>query len=593
MLIYRTKATPDMSSSKGATTFLRKIVIVGLLGVILLAAFPIPSVQAQGVIAEPVARRDLVIDLGEGLTTDAQLTFPAVAEGPFPGVLLIHGSGAIDMDAYFPAFVTGTGKPARVFLQIAEYLSERGFAVLRYNKRGVGLNGTIPDLDVYVNMTFQDLVQDAGEAVEVLRAQPEVDVADITLIGHSEGTWIAPRVAMEDPSIKNIVLMSAGAENLREIIYFQLVDRRIYYAEDTLDSNHDGLLSVQEVYATADVENVYLSPLPPQNLIHNSTGEYEWYPDLDADADGYLNIHEELKPLTIQGFEAFTTAEYPGSKWLQSHFTLETNLAIIGNVSASILILQGEGDTQVPVEQAFLLEHRLTEIDHPDHTLITYPGLGHSFSPVNGWIQPLGPIQKHVLADLAAWLQDPARMVHRLKTEVQTATGTIADLQKQLTMLDFKLGLRTSELRDAEAEVEGLKEQIAALDSTITLRTSELRSAKSDMSELEDELSDANKEISDLNLQLSAQRETHTQLSDNLDETLDETKQEISDQARRIEDLRSESSSLQNTIRELDNQNTTLQLALVASTNLAYIALGVAVIALAAAALVVLRARIR
>ena len=47
---------------------------------------------------QTVERRDLVIDLGNGITTNAQLTIPAVGNGPFPGVLLVAGSGAIDMN---------------------------------------------------------------------------------------------------------------------------------------------------------------------------------------------------------------------------------------------------------------------------------------------------------------------------------------------------------------------------------------------------------------------------------------------------------------------------------------------------------------
>ena len=63
------------------------------------------------------------------------------------------------------------------------------------------------------------------------------------------------------------------------------------------------------------------------------------------------------------------------------------NLSIIGNVSKSIgvLLLSGENDSSVPVQQAFLLQQRLTEINHPDHTLITYPNLGHSFNPSSQW----------------------------------------------------------------------------------------------------------------------------------------------------------------------------------------------------------------
>ncbi len=39
-----------------------------------------------------------MIDLGNGVKTNAQLTIPAVGNGPFPGVLLIAGSGAEDMN---------------------------------------------------------------------------------------------------------------------------------------------------------------------------------------------------------------------------------------------------------------------------------------------------------------------------------------------------------------------------------------------------------------------------------------------------------------------------------------------------------------
>ena len=42
--------------------------------------------------------RDMHIDLGNKIKTNAQLTYPAIGKGPFPGVLLITGSGAEDMN---------------------------------------------------------------------------------------------------------------------------------------------------------------------------------------------------------------------------------------------------------------------------------------------------------------------------------------------------------------------------------------------------------------------------------------------------------------------------------------------------------------
>ena len=58
---------------------------------------------------------------------------------------------------------------------------------------------------------------------------------------------IAPRVAIDNPTkVKNIVLMAATAQNESEILYFQIVNLPLLYAEKVLDHNHDGLLSVSE-----------------------------------------------------------------------------------------------------------------------------------------------------------------------------------------------------------------------------------------------------------------------------------------------------------------------------------------------------------
>ena len=67
------------------------------------------------------------------------------------------------------------GANAKLFWQIAEYLSERGFVVLRYDKRGIGENRTIVNNTLWGNMPYGDLKQDAEKAVNVLLQQPEVD----------------------------------------------------------------------------------------------------------------------------------------------------------------------------------------------------------------------------------------------------------------------------------------------------------------------------------------------------------------------------------------------------------------------------------
>lgn len=72
----------------------------------------------------------------------------------------------------------------------------------------------------------------------------------------------------------------------------------------------------------------------------------------------------------------------------------------------TFLMMNGENDSQRTVQQAFLLEQRLTEVNHSDHTLITYSDLGHLFSPSSQWFTEFGPIEWYVLSDLHRWLSD-------------------------------------------------------------------------------------------------------------------------------------------------------------------------------------------
>ena len=104
--------------------------------------------------------------------------------------------------------------------------------------------------------------------------------------------------------------------------------------------------------------------------------------------------------------------------WMRSHSDLERTLSMIGNVSSDIgiLILQGENDSATPVEQGLLLQQRLTEVNHPDHLLITYPDLGHSFFPSSEWETISGPIEDYVLEDIFEWLVSPARGLREIES---------------------------------------------------------------------------------------------------------------------------------------------------------------------------------
>ena len=259
-----------------------------------------------------------------------------------------------------------------------------------------------------------DLIQDSKNALNVLMQQPEVDAKRISIIGHSEGTIYAPRVATDDPTkVKNIILMGTLAQNpVKDLYYYQVVISPLEYAKQVLDKNHTGLISIQQL-ATDPLVRKFLVPLSVLST-NGNTEDITKALQKDFGTNNYISIDKQINPLlakTYGNLTAFNSSKCnslgPCPLWWKSVSSLIPNLSIIGIVakSTSILILNGENDSQTPVEQAFLLQQRLTEVNHPDHTLITYPDLGHIFYPSSKWSTGMGPIEPYVLADLYAWLE--------------------------------------------------------------------------------------------------------------------------------------------------------------------------------------------
>jgi hypothetical protein len=160
---------------------------------------------------------------------------------------------------------------------------------------------------------------------------------------------------------------------------------------------------------------------------NNTTGINSAVNDTNSTNDTKISINNELKPRLERQLEQYINELNSNNinqsrifdekcsfdifrcpMWAKSHLLLTDTLSVIGNVSSNIsmLILTGENDL---VHRAFLLQQRLTEVNHPDHTLITYPNLGHHFYPENLWQTGVSavpePISEYVLADLYSWLE--------------------------------------------------------------------------------------------------------------------------------------------------------------------------------------------
>jgi predicted esterase len=104
------------------------------------------------------------------------------------------------------------------------------------------------DSNVWGNNTGNDQIQDGKKALNILVQQPEVDPKRISIIGHSEGTLYAPRVAMDNSTkVKNIVLMSTLAQNPSVSEYNLDASLPLKYATQVLDKNNTGLISIQQI----------------------------------------------------------------------------------------------------------------------------------------------------------------------------------------------------------------------------------------------------------------------------------------------------------------------------------------------------------
>lgn len=136
------------------------------------------------------------------------LTIPE-GSGPFPAVVLISGSGPQNRDSEIFSH-----KP---FLVIADFLTNQGYAVLRYDDRGVG-----ESTGTFAQATSEDFSHDAEAALEYLRGREDINKDQVGFIGHSEGGMIAPMVAARNKNVAFLVLLAGPGTPIDELMTYQL-----------------------------------------------------------------------------------------------------------------------------------------------------------------------------------------------------------------------------------------------------------------------------------------------------------------------------------------------------------------------------------
>ncbi len=133
------------------------------------------------------------------------LTIPE-GNGPFPAIALLSVAGPNDRDQSFAGH--------KGFMVLADRLTRAGFAVARYDDRGVGAS-----TGDYFAASWRDLADDAVAVAEYLRADPRIDGARIFYAGMSQGAAIGAMAATHADAA-GVVLMSApglqGEDALRQ-----------------------------------------------------------------------------------------------------------------------------------------------------------------------------------------------------------------------------------------------------------------------------------------------------------------------------------------------------------------------------------------
>ena len=272
----------------------------------------------------------------DGVTLAGELTMPP-GEGPFPAVVLITGSGPHDRNEV----VSGH----KVFLVLSDHLTRRGYAVLRYDDRGIG-----DSTGDFATATTHDFATDAAAALSWLRTQPGIDGGWAGYAGHSEGGYVAALAApMERPDF--MVLLAGPSQILSDVILLQQgeISRASDMTEEALATNQRHAVGLLDILRSSS------GPREAQDRIETFFRD-EGVPD--------SRIRENL--------DLWAT---PWGLWIVDFDPRPALSAYDGPV----LALFGETDLQVSAEAN--APDMQAALGHPDSEVLTLAGLNHLFQP--------------------------------------------------------------------------------------------------------------------------------------------------------------------------------------------------------------------
>ncbi|MDI6846166.1 MAG: alpha/beta fold hydrolase [Candidatus Saccharicenans sp.] len=279
-------------------------------------------------------------------------------QGPFPAVVLVHGSGPNDRDESI-----GPNKP---FRDIAWGLASQGIAVLRYDKRTKVYGQKIAsELKLMAAFTVDDeTVADAISAAELLRLTSWIDPKKVFILGHSLGGMLIPRIALRDEKAAGFIILAGLTRPLEDTILEQT--KYLLALQGTLTEEGKKRLGELEK-VIARIKSLTEADRNSTEVLLGASPAY-W-----LDLRGYNPAEEARK------------------------------------IDRPLLILQGKRDYQVTEVDFNNWKKALSEKKNVAFKI--YPACNHLFIEGKGLITPdeylykAGNVSEEVINDIAAWIK--------------------------------------------------------------------------------------------------------------------------------------------------------------------------------------------
>jgi pimeloyl-ACP methyl ester carboxylesterase len=315
-----------------------------------------------------------------GVTLAGTLTTPE-GDGPFPGAVLVSGSGPQDRDE--------TLMGHRPFLVLSDHLTRNGIAVLRYDDRGVAESS-----GDFSSATSKDFAGDALAATRFLAARP--DVGPVGIVGHSEGGLIGPMAASASDDVAFVVMLAGPGITGVEILELQaaLINRAEGAPEEMVERNRQTQRRLFEV--------VLDEPDPEAAAPRLRATLEAAIADLPEEVRQRMGASADPENIEIQ-------VQQVNSAWFR-FFLMYDPRPTLEQLGVPVLALNGEKDLQVPAEENLSeIRAALERGGNPDATVTMLPSLNHLFQEATtGSISEYGRISQTMspvaLEAISSWI---------------------------------------------------------------------------------------------------------------------------------------------------------------------------------------------